>query len=334
MRDAQFGRMALPNGWNRSVKSSLLRIISLAQFAMAYTRAWAANSPCERVRLKAENDRLRQEVALLREEIRIKDARMARIDPRRRPQYPPTQRMAILELRAARQWSLERTARTLLVTTATLASWLRRLDEHGPQALVQLPQPVNKFPEFAKYVVRRLKALCPAMGKTKIAQTLARAGLHLGATTVGRMLKQNPEPPPPAAAETGNERAVTAKYPNHVWHVDLTVVPTGSGFWTTWFPFALPQRWPFCYWVAVVIDHFSRRVMGTTAFHTQPPSEAGRSFLGRAIARAKKAPKYIVCDRGRQFDSRFTHRFVLREVCGVGSWDRERRPGVYTSLRV
>ncbi len=34
------------------------------------------------------------------------------------------------------------------------------------------------------------------------------------------------------------------------------------------------------------------------------------------------------------FNPRFTHRFVLREVCGVGSWDRERRPGVYTSLRV
>jgi len=37
------------------------------------------------VRLKAENQRLLQEVALLREEIRIKDARMPRIDPHRRP---------------------------------------------------------------------------------------------------------------------------------------------------------------------------------------------------------------------------------------------------------
>ena len=36
-------------------------------------------------------------------------------------------------------------------------------------------------------------------------------------------------------------RIVTAKYPNHVWHVDLTVVPTGVGFWCSWFPFALPH---------------------------------------------------------------------------------------------
>jgi hypothetical protein len=35
-----------------------------------------------RVRLKAENDRLRQELGLLQEELRIKDARMASIERR------------------------------------------------------------------------------------------------------------------------------------------------------------------------------------------------------------------------------------------------------------
>ena len=42
------------------------------------------------VRLAADNDRLKQETQLLREEIRIKDARLAKIDPRHRPYYPPT----------------------------------------------------------------------------------------------------------------------------------------------------------------------------------------------------------------------------------------------------
>ena len=54
----------------------MLHIISLAQYALAYTRGWAVNSQVARVRLKTENDRLRQQVALLSEEIRIKDARM------------------------------------------------------------------------------------------------------------------------------------------------------------------------------------------------------------------------------------------------------------------
>ena len=35
------------------------------------------------------------------------------------------------------------------------------------------------------HFVQRLKALCPGMGQVKMAQTLARAGLHLGATTKG-----------------------------------------------------------------------------------------------------------------------------------------------------
>jgi hypothetical protein len=39
---------------------------------------------------------------------------------------------------------------------------------------------VNKFPDFAPYIVQRLKSLSPAMGKIKSAATLCRAGLHLG----------------------------------------------------------------------------------------------------------------------------------------------------------
>ena len=39
------------------------------------------------MRLKAENDRFQAEVALLKEEIRIKDARLLRWDPRKRPRF-------------------------------------------------------------------------------------------------------------------------------------------------------------------------------------------------------------------------------------------------------
>lgn len=38
----------------------------------------------------------------------------------------------------------------------------------------------------------------------------------------------------------------TAEYPNHLWHVDLTTVPTSAGFWVPWFPFTMLQVWPFC----------------------------------------------------------------------------------------
>jgi uncharacterized protein YwlG (UPF0340 family) len=68
-------------------------------------------------------------------------------------------------------------------------------------------------------------------GKVKIAQILARAGLHLGATSVGRMLKEKPIPKPGEdQKKDGKNRVVTSKYPNHLWLIDLTTVPIGPGF--------------------------------------------------------------------------------------------------------
>ncbi len=91
----------------------------------------------------------------------------------------------------------------------------------------------------------------------------------------------------------------------------MAVVPTEAGFWVPWSPLALPQRWPFCWWVAVAIDHFSRRAMGVASFDKEPTSEQVRAFLGRTMASSPRqlagegpgvrAPKYIVCDKGVQF---------------------------------
>jgi putative transposase len=278
--------------------------MALAKYALVYTRSWAANSASLRVRLAAQANQLEQEIALLREEIRIKDARLARITAGRRPHYQPSERLVILELRAARGWSLAQTSQVFQVTTATIASWSKRLDEEGPDALIRTPEPVNKFPEFVRYAVQRLQALCPGLGKVKFAQVLARAGLHLGATTIGRVRHQpSTRPPAPCVEPTWPTPRVTAKRPNHVWHVDLTTVPTSAGFWTTWLPFALPQCWPFCWWLAIVVDHYSRRVIGLTIFKQQPTSEQVRRFLGRVIATVGVGPKYLVTDSGVQFTS-------------------------------
>ncbi len=182
-------RIQLPRGWQGCVKSAVLYTIALAHYTIVYARAWAADSINARERLAAENDRLHEECALLREEIRLKDTRIAQIVPQRRPHYCPHERMAILELRTARGWSLKQTADVFLVTPATIASWVKRIDDQGADALVQLGEPVNKFPDFVRYIVQRLKALNPSMGKVKIAETLCRAGLHLGVTTVRKSLR-------------------------------------------------------------------------------------------------------------------------------------------------
>jgi len=198
--------VSLPAGWTKNIKSAILQAISLAHFATTYARGWAANSINARVRLATDNDRRQHETELLCEELRIKNARIAKISPRQRPYYPPTERMAILELKAARGWSLAQTARALLVEPDTIAAWMKRIDQDGPSALVQPREPVNKFPDFVRHIVVRLKTLCPSLGKVKIAQMLARAGLHLCATTVGRMLKA--KTPTPKLTETPARQVV------------------------------------------------------------------------------------------------------------------------------
>ena len=84
-----------PKGWKKQVRPAVLHVISLAHYAASYTRTWAADSSNQRVRLKTELGRAHEEIGLLREELRIKDARLARIDPHRRPHYPPCERWSL-----------------------------------------------------------------------------------------------------------------------------------------------------------------------------------------------------------------------------------------------
>jgi hypothetical protein len=94
-----------------------------------------------------------------------------------------------------------------MIDEQTMRSWLRQVDEEGENALIQISEPVNKFPDFVRYLVKQLKVLLPAMGKARIAQVLARAGLHLGVTTVGRMLKETePKQDPFSRCNTLSDR--------------------------------------------------------------------------------------------------------------------------------
>ncbi len=68
-----------------------------------------------------------------------------------------------------------------------------------------------------------------------------------------------------------------------------------------WLPFSILQLWPFTWRIACVVDHYSRRVMGFALFKKEPKSVDIRTFLGRVVKR-HGAPKYIVSDKGRQFE--------------------------------
>ena len=299
----QIDEIPLPKRWPEHVKSAVLHSISLASMVFTSARGWAAKRADRLVRLQAELNETKSEIALLKEELSIKDARFGRVHSHRRPYYRPIERMRILKLKAARGWSTRQAAAAFLLNEQTISSWRRRIDEEGERSLIRLPVPVNKFPDYVRYIVGQLKMFFPSMGKERIARVLARAGLHLGATTVGRMLKS--EEPLGEALEsievTVATRVVTAKYPDHVYHVDLTAVPTRAGFWVPWLPFSLDQAWPFCWWAAVVVDHFSRLIVGFAIFPKRPSARDVCGFLDRVERRVGRSPKYTITDQDAIF---------------------------------
>jgi transposase InsO family protein len=145
-----------------------------------------------------------------------------------------------------------------------------------------------------------------------MAQVLARAGLHLGATTIRRMILERGGPPEDEPQSERRRRRVVARYPGHTLHIDLTTVPTRAGFWTPWFPFSLPQRWPFCWWIAVAVDQVSRACVGFAVFSTAFSFSEIQYFLGRAIRMSGRRPRSVVTDKGRQFWCRSFKRWCKR----------------------
>ena len=112
--------LPLPKDWTANVRHAVLNVIGIVRIAMLSGREFLIQEDKPHV---AQVHRLETEVAMLREELRIKGERTRRIDPHRRPQYRPIERMAILELRAMRGWSKAETARRFFVSAETIAVW-------------------------------------------------------------------------------------------------------------------------------------------------------------------------------------------------------------------
>ena len=69
----------LPRGWKKHIKTSLLHAISLATAARTVARSRSADD-----RLRADLERATNEIALMREELDIKDSRWSRLSSDRK----------------------------------------------------------------------------------------------------------------------------------------------------------------------------------------------------------------------------------------------------------
>lgn len=312
--------LPLPRDWKRHVKRALAVAVGLERLALPEVRAGFEHSPDPRAQLVAGFDAAREQCAVLAEQCRLLRARLARVPAARRPQYEPCERLAILTLRSRAGWSAARTASEFLLTPKTVASWTARLEEEGPDALVAPRSPVNAFDDAAAELVHHLHDTAPGLGRRKKAEVLLRAGLHLAASTVRRMLERpRPQPPtnPPAPESPGprdeNEgapdpapRVVKAKRPHHVWHVDLTTIPIGPpgrGYWTPWWPFSIVLCWLLSWHLVLVLDHFTRSLLAFRLVRREPSASDVCAALDDAVLHAGTAPNHLISDQGPQFQS-------------------------------
>ena len=295
-------KIPLPQGWSELVLLALLHVITLARLAILNARNWPDGAECDGLRLRADNDRLKCEIAWLERELAIKDARFNRLAPKKRPEFLPTERLEILLIKTALGLNNSQLARRFQITVQTVRRWLRGICLGNKT--VQLPDKPTRYPDYLRYVVQQLKLYCPILGRVKIADILARVGLHISASTVRRIINEPPavvavvEPDSPSA----KPRILKSNYPNHIWSGDITLVPTDHGFWLPILPDAMPQEHPYCYHILNVIDHFSRRYMGFAVFHKNPTADEVVATMKRICSDNGVVPKYLVLDRGSQFD--------------------------------
>ena len=141
----------LPKGWTNLTLQAILHAITMARIVILNSSIWPDGPECDTLRLRAENDRLKSEIALLQAEISIKDARFSRLEPKKRPHYLPAERLQILVIQAARGLTNIQIAHRFSVTFQTIRNWIKGKDDNGK--VVQPPEKPTRYPDFVRYTL-------------------------------------------------------------------------------------------------------------------------------------------------------------------------------------
>jgi transposase InsO family protein len=247
--------------------------------------------------LRAESDPLISVLARLREAelrarlawetVEILAARMDKIPERRRPFYTPSQRFRILEIKSLLGWNQGRAAQVFRVCSNTIANWEAHADP-GARTVGSTVKPVPPVRRLADVVRSTIEAMgrLGFGGDDLTALTLARAGWRLSARSVSRIRRERPRQPLPSPpTPTKRPRPVVARFVNHVWMMDVTVIRTFLGGEVH---------------LASVFDAFSRVPLALQSFDRQPGARAMARLLKTAV-RAFGPPKYLITDLGSEF---------------------------------
>ena len=276
-------------------------------FMHAYmaARARAFGHPSPMVRVLAQRDHAYTDSVLLERELAIFRSQRQSRPAKRRPHYAPQERAEIPQLMRLRGWSTKETAARFIVHPNTIRNWKRALrDKLKADDLVGAP-PWNRLHEGVRWLVHEIRLLCPErdFGTRTIARHIMRAGIQISRASVRRILEEE-QPPRSRTCESKASHARTAPdhffnppRPNHVWHMDMTVLRV------LWMRFE----------VAAIIDGFSRKIVGLRIFRGSPTTADLIRLVDEAVIH-NAAPQFIVTDRGGQFQKVFREALADRGI--------------------
>ena len=282
--------------------ASVLRLIDsmailLSQaYQLARARLASAGSPV--LRLLVQRDQETTETDLLRREVAILRAQREGLPPYRRPNYQSGQRLAILQLRRLRGWSIKKTAEHFVLHRNTIRSWVKALEGKGRPSLLAGAVVWNRIDDAVRWTIHELRRLCPEpeFGSRSIARQVLRASMEISRSTVQRVLREckPPRPHRPARSAMAAPLGVTPGHLlrperiNRVWHIDLLTVQI------LWLHFS----------VAAILDGFSRRLLCLRIYHHTPRARDMVALVGR-VAKEFGKPRFIITDHGPQFRQQF-----------------------------
>lgn len=214
---------------------------------------------------------------------------------RHRGAYTPEERREAVEAFAASGMQQDDFCRIWGVGRSTLAKWLKRYREEGPQGLetrrwrARNPHP-NATPEDVKERVRETKRRHPSFGLRKIRDWLFRfEAKKVSTTTVKKVLVEADLHAAPKAKKKRRKKPIVRRFerakPRELWQSDIT-------------SFLLPRTGRRLY-LTVFLDDHSRYIVGWQ-LATHQRVELVIEALLEGIARFGK-PREVLTDQGRQY---------------------------------
>tara|TARA_R110002072_G_C7977582_1_gene535743 strand:- start:23499 stop:24734 length:1236 start_codon:yes stop_codon:yes gene_type:complete len=268
-------------------------------------RARAFEHPMPMVRLLAQRDHAHSDTVLLERELAIYRSQRHRNPAKQRPHYAPQERAEILQLMRLRGWSCKETATRFVVHQNTIRNWRKALqDKHKSESVVGAP-PWNKLHGGVRWLVHEMRQLCPErdFGTRTIARHIMRSGIQISRASVRRILEEERTPNPDSHAPTLRTRRtiptnlVRPQKPHYVWHMDITSLRV------LWLKLE----------VAAIIDGCTRKIVGIRAFAKRPTTKDLIQLIDDSI-KAHSIPRFIISDRGSQFQRAFHVAMIRRGI--------------------